>query len=69
MSDDKRHKTPPEHVGESDLRRGEEIQEHDGKEAGRYDTAKKGKTKRSTGRSTPRDQTGISPSRHDAPEE
>jgi hypothetical protein len=57
--------TRPEHVGESDLRRGEDIQKKDGKEAGRYDTGRKGKTKRPTGRSTPRE-TGITPSRHES---
>jgi hypothetical protein len=48
-------------VGNSDLRRGENIQEQDGKEAGRYDTGTKGKTDRPTGKSTPRDSTGITP--------
>ena len=58
--------TRPEQVGESDLRRGEDIQKKDGKEAGRYDTGHKGKSKRPTGKSTPRDQTGISPSQHES---
>ena len=46
-------------------RRGEDIIDQDGKEAGRYDTGKKGKTDRPTGTSTPRDQTGINPARRD----
>jgi hypothetical protein len=46
-------------------RRGEDMVDQDGKEAGRYDTGKKGKTERPTGKSTPRDQTGINPTHRD----
>ena len=49
-------------VGESDLRRGEDIVEQEGKEPGRKDGPPKGESQRPTGKSTPRDQTGISPS-------
>jgi hypothetical protein len=31
MGDDKQHQTPPEQVGDRDLRRGEEIQKKDGR--------------------------------------
>lgn len=41
--------------------RGEDMVDRDGKEAGRYDTGRKGRTNRPTGKSTPRDQTGINP--------
>ena len=50
----------PKDVGESDLRHGEDVVEQEGKEPGRYDTGKKGPSQRSTGKSTPRDQTGVS---------
>lgn len=53
----------PKEVGESDLRRGEDIVKEDGKEPGRVDTGRKGPTQRPTGKSTPRDQTGISPAK------
>jgi hypothetical protein len=52
---------------ESVTRRGEEMIELDGKEAGRFDTGPKGATQRPTGKSTPRDMTGINPSTGDGP--
>lgn len=53
----------PKGVGDSDLRRGEDIVKEEGKEPGRFDTGKKGPASRPQGKSTPRDQTGISPSK------
>jgi hypothetical protein len=46
-------------VGKSTARRGEEMVENDGKEAGREDTGTEGPTDRPTGESTKRDVTGI----------
>jgi hypothetical protein len=50
---------PPPGVGESTTRRGEDIEEQEGKDAGRYDTGTKGPAERPTGKSTPRDSTSI----------
>ncbi len=46
-------------VGESTTRRGEDVIDKDGKEAGREDTGTEGPTDRPTGTSTERDATGI----------
>lgn len=46
-------------VGESVTRRGEDMGDKDGKEAGRVDTGTEGPTERPTGESTERDATGI----------
>lgn len=54
----------PENVGESVNRRGEDLADRDGKEAGRVDTGTDSGTERPTGGSTPRDKTAIEP--HDA---
>jgi hypothetical protein len=48
-------------VGESVTRRGEDMVEEDGKEAGREDTGTEGPTDRPTGTSTARDATGVDP--------
>ena len=53
--------SPPEDPGESQTRRGEDVQDDDGKEAGRKDTGSEGATDRPTGTSTARDFTGINP--------
>lgn len=53
---------PPDGVGESVTRRGEDIAEQDGKEPGRFDTGTDGTpADRPTGGSTPRDGTGVNP--------
>jgi hypothetical protein len=52
----------PHGVGMSSGRRGEDIAEKDGKEAGREDTGRDPETGRPHGTSTPRDMTGINPS-------
>lgn len=46
-------------VGESTARRGEDMVDKEGKEAGRIDTGTEGPTDRPTGESTKRDVTGI----------
>ena len=52
----------PEGVGESVGRRGEDIVDKDGKEAGRYDTGTDDSpAQRPTGESTERDHTSIDP--------
>lgn len=51
--------TGADDVGESTSRRGEDMRDKDGKEAGRIDTGTKGPTDRPTGESTKRDVTGI----------
>jgi hypothetical protein len=50
---------PPDGVGESAGRRGEDIRADDGKEAGRHDEGTKGQTDRPEGTSDDRDKTGI----------
>ncbi len=50
---------PPEGVGESASRSGEDIRDDDGKEAGRHDEGTKGQTDRPEGTSDDRDRTGI----------
>ena len=50
---------PPAGVGETSGRRGEDIKEDDGKEAGRYDEGTDESTGRPVGTSETRDQTGI----------
>ena len=50
---------PPEGVGESVGRRGEDIRDEDGKEAGRQDQGTEGKSDRPVGTSDERDRTGI----------
>jgi hypothetical protein len=53
---------PPEGVGESAARGGEEIGKRDGKEAGRRDTGTDdSEAGRPTGESTARDHTGVDP--------
>ena len=53
---------PPEGVGESVARRGEDMIQHHGKEAGRHDTGTGGsEAERPTGGSTSRDRTGVDP--------
>jgi hypothetical protein len=52
---------PSDSVGESTSRRGEDISEQDGKEAGRQDGNPMGASQRPTGTSTARDQTGVDP--------
>ena len=49
----------PEGVGESAGRRGEDMRDDDGKEAGRHDEGTKGKSDRPEGSSDDRDRTGI----------
>ena len=61
----KENPSNPKGVGQSDLRRGEDIKRQDGKEAGRFDTERKGQSQRPTGKSTPRDITGIAPEKLD----
>ncbi len=52
----------PEGVGTSYTRGGEEVSTQEGKEAGRVDTgADDSDTGRPTGKSTPRDRTGVDP--------
>ncbi|MCZ2404693.1 hypothetical protein IV498_16285 [Paenarthrobacter sp. Z7-10] len=52
----------PEGVGESRTRRGEDIVQKDGKEAGRKDTAQnEGRSNRPAGESDDRDRTSIDP--------
>ncbi len=51
----------PKDVGESIGRRGEDVADKDGKEAGREDSERKGNTARPTGASGPRDETSIAP--------
>jgi hypothetical protein len=53
---------PPEGVGESVARRGEDMIKHHGKEAGRHDLGSDGtEADRPTGGSTARDRTGVDP--------
>jgi hypothetical protein len=53
---------PPDGVGESITRRGEDVVEQDGKEAGRFDTGTDGTPgERPTGGSDARDATGVDP--------
>jgi hypothetical protein len=52
---------PAEDVGQSTSRRGEDISDRDGKEAGRHDTGPQGASQRPTGTSTARDVTSINP--------
>lgn len=53
---------PPKGVGESTSRRGEDIAEKDGKEAGRVDTGTSDDgSERPTGESTARDRTSVGP--------
>jgi hypothetical protein len=53
---------PPEGVGESVARRGEDMIKHHGKEAGRHDTGTDdSESERPTGESTARDRGGIDP--------
>jgi hypothetical protein len=52
---------PAETAGQSTGRRGEDVAERDGKEAGRQDTAPKGASQRPTGTSTGRDVSGVNP--------
>ncbi len=56
-----KHNPPGEDPGESQTRRGEDMQVDDGREAGRKDTGNEGATDRPTGSSTARDSTGIDP--------
>ena len=51
----------PKGVGESTTRRGENMVDHDGKEAGRQDTGTEGPTDRPTGASDARDATAVDP--------
>jgi hypothetical protein len=53
---------PPEGVSESVARRGEDMIEREGKEAGRHDTGTDdSEAGRPTGESTARDRTGVDP--------
>lgn len=53
---------PPEGVGESITRRGEDVAKRAGKESGRFDTGTDGTpAERPTGGSTARDTTGVDP--------
>jgi hypothetical protein len=53
---------PPEGVGGSVARRGEDMIKHEGKEAGRHDTGEDdSEAGRPTGGSTSRDHTGVDP--------
>lgn len=61
-----KHKDP-KGVGESTERRGENMKDHDGKEAGRHDTDTQGPSNRPTGESSPRDVTGVKPDKADPP--
>jgi hypothetical protein len=51
----------PHGVGESVSRGAEDIEDEDGKEAGRKDTGTEGKAGRPTGTSDARDRTGVDP--------
>jgi hypothetical protein len=48
---------PPEGVGESKSRRGEQVKK--GNEPGRYDAGTKGKSQRPVGKSSPEDSSGV----------
>jgi hypothetical protein len=50
---------PPEGVGESMGRRGEDLGDKEGKEAGRHNEGMKGSSNRPEGSSDERDRTGI----------
>ncbi len=52
---------PPEDVGTSQTRRGEDVNDDDKKESGRKSTGTKGASERPVGTSTARDVTGIDP--------
>jgi hypothetical protein len=52
---------PADSVGQSTSRRGEDMIDHDGKEAGRQDTGTAGPSQRPTGTSTARDVTSVDP--------
>jgi hypothetical protein len=53
---------PPEGVGDSVARRGEDMIKHEGKEAGRHDSGRDdSEAERPTGGSTSRDHTGVDP--------
>lgn len=53
--------TTPDNVGESVSRRGEEIGDADGKEAGRKDLGTEGEAQRPAGTSDSRDATSVDP--------
>ncbi len=55
------HEDPPEDVGESMTRRGEDVVKEEGKEPGRHDAGTQGKSERPVGTSTARDSTGVDP--------
>jgi hypothetical protein len=58
----KKGQEPPAGVGESVARRGEDMIEHHGKEAGRHDTGTDdSEAERPTGESTERDRGGVDP--------
>ena len=58
----KKGQKPPAGVGESVARRGEDMIEHHGKEAGRHDTGTDdSEAERPTGESTERDRGGVDP--------
>ncbi len=50
-----------EHVGDQDSRRGEDVSDEEGKEAGRDDAGTQGPTGRPVGTSDARDSTGVDP--------
>jgi hypothetical protein len=52
---------PSDTVGQSASRRGEDISEQDGKEAGRQDTGPQGASQRPSGTSSGRDVTSVNP--------
>jgi hypothetical protein len=52
---------PPQGVGDSVSRRGEDMVRDEGKEPGRHDTGAQGESERPTGRSTARDATSVDP--------
>jgi hypothetical protein len=60
-ADEEEETSSPHGVGESLTRRGEDIEEDDGKEVGRKDTGAEGKAGRPTGTSDSRDQTSVDP--------
>ena len=59
--EDEEGTTTPDNVGESITRRGEEIADADGKEAGRDNLGTEGKAQRPVGTSDSRDVTSVDP--------
>lgn len=61
MDEQKTPKSPPDPVHQPGTGKGEEKVKEEGKQPGRHETGTKGGANRPTGKSTPKDSTGINP--------